>query len=115
MSASTAASGAVPIVKATVDLAVLAKVGEALADPTRRGVLAELIVGPDYPAELADRLGVSRSKLSNHLACLRGCGFVTPTYEGRRVRYALADPAIATALLALGQLPLGPCPEDGAT
>jgi DNA-binding transcriptional ArsR family regulator len=103
-----------PILAASpaLDLDVLARVGEALADATRRAVLAELTAGPGYPASLADRLGVSRSKLSNHLACLRGCGFVTASYEGRRVRYSLADPAIGAALVALARLPLGPCPED---
>ena len=89
------------------------RVGDALADPTRRAVLLHLLEGPGYPAELADALGVSRSAMSNHLACLRGCGFVTAAYEGRRVRYTLSDPAIGDALQALCALPLGPCPEDG--
>jgi DNA-binding transcriptional ArsR family regulator len=89
-------------------------VGQALADPTRRAVLAALVSEPGYPAELAEALGVSRSALSNHLACLRGCGLVTATYEGRRVRYELADERIAEALVALSSLRLGPCPEDRA-
>jgi DNA-binding transcriptional ArsR family regulator len=96
----------------SIDPVTLGRVGEALADPVRRSVLARLADGPGYPAELADEIGVSRSGMSNHLACLRGCGFVTATYEGRRVRYTLADPAIADALTMLSQLPLGPCPED---
>jgi ArsR family transcriptional regulator, cadmium/lead-responsive transcriptional repressor len=96
-----------------MDLSTLGRVGEALADPIRRSVLVRLVDGPGYPAELAEEIGVSRSGMSNHLACLRGCGFVTAAYEGRRVRYTLADPAIADALEALSQLPLGPCPEDG--
>lgn len=95
-----------------LDLDVLARVGEALADPTRRAVLDRLMTRPGYPAELADALDVSRTVMSNHLACLRGCGFVTATYEGRRVRYELADPAIGDALGVLAALPLGPCPED---
>lgn len=96
-----------------LDLDTLARVGDALADPTRRAVLAHLLHGPAYPADLADALGVSRSSMSNHLACLRGCGFVTATYEGRRVRYVLSDPSIGDALVALSALPLGPCPENG--
>jgi DNA-binding transcriptional ArsR family regulator len=96
-----------------LDLDVLGRVGDALADPTRRAVLGRLLDGPGYPAQLAEELGVSRSGMSNHLACLRGCGFVTATYEGRRVRYALSDPAIADALTALARLPLARCPEDG--
>ena len=95
-----------------LDLETLARVGAALADGTRRALLAELVTGAKYPAELAASLGVSRSGVSNHLACLRGCGLVAATYEGRRVRYDLADPVIGEALTALSQLPLGPCPED---
>jgi DNA-binding transcriptional ArsR family regulator len=97
-----------------VDLDVLARCGEALADPIRRAVLATLLGGPGYPAELAASLGVSRSVMSNHLACLRGCGFVTATYEGRRVRYTLSDPAIGDALEMLASLPLQPCAHDDA-
>jgi len=95
-----------------VNVDTLSRVGAALADSTRRAILVHLLVGPGYPAELADTIGVSRSAMSNHLACLRGCGFVTATYEGRRVRYDFTDPAIAEALTALAALPLGPCPED---
>lgn len=98
--------------KTILDLGTLARVGEALADGTRRSILAELVTGPMYPAQLAETIGVSRSVASNHLACLRGCGLVTATYEGRRVRYELADAAIGEALTALSQLPLGPCPHD---
>ncbi len=36
--------------------------------------------------------------LSNHLACLRGCGLVVSVPEGRRVRYELADPRLSHAL-----------------
>ncbi len=97
---------------APLDLDTLARVGEALADGTRRAVLAQLVTGACYPADLAARLGVSRSSLSNHLACLRGCGLVDATYEGRRVRYELADPQIGVALTALAALPLRPCAHD---
>jgi DNA-binding transcriptional ArsR family regulator len=52
----------------SLDLATLGRVGTALADPTRRRVLVELIDGPGYPAELAARFGVTRANLSNHLS-----------------------------------------------
>jgi DNA-binding transcriptional ArsR family regulator len=53
---------------------------------------------PGYPAALAETLGVSRQSLSNHLACLRGCGLVVAVAEGRRVRYELADAHLGHAL-----------------
>lgn len=51
-----------------------------------------------YPAELAELLSVSRQSLSNHLACLRGCGLVVAVPEGRRSRYELADARLTHAL-----------------
>ncbi|SHN13961.1 ArsR/SmtB family transcription factor [Cryptosporangium aurantiacum] len=78
--------------------AVLARFGHALSDPTRARLLLALREAPGYPAELADLLGVSRQKLSNHLACLRGCGLVVAVPEGRRSRYELADARLRHAL-----------------
>jgi DNA-binding transcriptional ArsR family regulator len=72
-----------------------------LSDPTRSRILLALRDGPAYPAELAEMaemLGVSRTNLSNHLACLRGCGLVVTVPEGHRSRYELAEPKLAHAL-----------------
>ena len=67
--------------------------------------------GIAYPAALADALGVSRTNLSNHLACLRGCGLVVATPEGRRTRYELASPMLAHALADLLGVVLAVDPE----
>jgi DNA-binding transcriptional ArsR family regulator len=77
---------------------VLARFGHALSDPTRARLLLALREAPAYPADLAERLGVSRQNLSNHLACLRGCGLVVAVPEGRRSRYEISDPRLAHAL-----------------
>ena len=93
-----------------VDLGTLGRVGTALADPTRRRVLVHLIDGPGYPAEMAEDFGATRANLSNHLACLRDCGLVTATAEGRRIRYELADQRLADGLRILAALDLpGSC------
>lgn len=76
----------------------LTRFGAALSDPTRVEILLALRQGPGYPADLADRIGVSRQILSNHLACLRGCGLVVVEPEGRRQRYELSDPRIGHAI-----------------
>lgn len=76
----------------------LTRFGCALSDPTRTQILLILRDAPGYPSDLAEHIGVSRQILSNHLACLRGCGLVTARPEGRRSRYELADPRIAHAL-----------------
>ena len=91
-----------------VDLDVLARVGHALADDTRRRILVELLAAPEHPAELADRLGLTRQNVSNHLGCLRDCGLVVGVPEGRRVRYELADPGLARALEELCSLRITP-------
>jgi DNA-binding transcriptional ArsR family regulator len=73
-----------------------------LADPTRLRILqllrdeGELSVG-----ELAERLGVSQPGISNHLACLRWCGFVATERQHRTVFNFVADERVLT-LLELG-------------
>ena len=78
--------------------AAVARLGHALSDPTRAGILLALRSTARYPAELADALGVTRQVMSNHLACLRGCGLVESTPDGRRSSYRLTDPHLAPSL-----------------
>ncbi|MFE9368018.1 ArsR/SmtB family transcription factor [Streptomyces sp. NPDC006978] len=80
------------------DIEVLARFGRALADPIRCRILLALRDSPAYPADLADAIGVSRTRLSNHLACLRDCGLVVTAPDGRRTRYELADERLGHAL-----------------
>lgn len=89
----------------------LARFGHALSDVTRTRILLSLNAAPRYPAELADDIGVSRQMLSNHLACLRGCGLVVASPEGRRTRYELADRRIGHALNDLMGLVLAVDPD----
>ena len=89
-----------------LDDEALARIGRALSDESRRRILVALGSGSRYPSELADDLGLTRANVSNHLACLRGCGLVHAAAEGRRVRYDLADPRLATALDVLSGLVL---------
>jgi DNA-binding transcriptional ArsR family regulator len=98
----------------------LARFGHALSDPVRARLLLALRDGAGYPAELADRVGTSRQNLSNHLACLRGCGLVVATPEGRRTRYELADARLVHALgdllglvLAVDPAVCPPSADDG--
>lgn len=81
-----------------VHIDALARFGHALSDPTRARILLSLRQAPGYPSDLAEQIGVTRQILSNHLACLRGCGLVVAVPEGRRSRYELADARIAAAL-----------------
>lgn len=68
----------------------------------------QLIDGLGYPAAMAEDFRTSRANLSNHLTCLRECGLVTPTAEGRRVRYDLADQRLVPGVILV---PLDAVPE----
>lgn len=72
-----------------------------MADPTRSRILMALLEEPSYPARLALQLELTRTNVSNHLACLRDCGIVVGEPEGRQTRYEVADPHLAKALNAL--------------
>jgi len=82
---------------------LVAKYFKVLSDPARVRVLellherGEMSVG-----ELALQLRLGRTNLSNHLACLRWCGFVCTRREHRTVHYRVADPRVSE-LLALGR------------
>ncbi|UKY54780.1 ArsR/SmtB family transcription factor [Streptomyces inhibens] len=80
------------------DLDALTRFGRALADPIRCRLLLALREAPAYPSDLAEALGISRTRLSNQLACLRDCGLVVAVPEGRRSRYELADARLGHAL-----------------
>lgn len=88
-------------------LAAIQRLGRALSDPTRCRLLLALLEGPDYPAGLADRLGLTRQNVSNHLACLRDCGLVFTHAKGRQVSYELVDASLAHALEDLLQVVWG--------
>jgi DNA-binding transcriptional ArsR family regulator len=78
---------------------VMNRLGRAMADPTR--ILLSLLEAPGYPAQLSRNLELTRTNVSNHLTCLRGCGIVVATPEGRQTRYEIADPHLTKALTAL--------------
>lgn len=91
-----------------------------MADPTRSRILLSLLEGPGYPAQLARDLGLTRTNVSNHLACLRGCGIVVAEPEGRQTRYEITDPHLAAALTALVRVTLAvdesqPCLDPACT
>lgn len=87
-------------------LDVLNRIGRALADPTRARILLSLLDAPSYPAELAQSLDLTRSNVSNHLACLRDCGIVVAEMQGRKVRYDIADHHLRDALTSLVEVTL---------
>src|SRR5579859_2152606 len=70
---------------------LLAKYFRALGDPTRLRVLELLADGERTVGELVAALALPQPKVSNHLACLRWCGFVQTRRAHRTIHYRLAD------------------------
>ena len=61
---------------------------EALADPTRRVLLAQVAAeGPTTATRLAEGLPISRQAVAKQLALLESAGLVTATRQGRETRY----------------------------
>src|SRR5213596_3457763 len=82
---------------------LVAKYFRGLGEPTRLRILELLLAeGELSVGELVERLAEPQPKVSNHLACLRWCGFVATRREHRTVYYRLADERVE-AVIALGR------------
>lgn len=86
--------------------AVAGLVFAALADPTRRSILASLAAyGPSTATDLADRLPITRQAIAKHLTLLAGAGLVRcEPGERRRVRYRLDSSSMQVAQQFLAAL-----------
>ena len=86
--------------------AVAEQVFVALADPTRRSILAALAAeGPATVTDLAARLPITRQAIAKHLALMADTGLVTAEPgERRRVRYRLRSAPVQLAQQFLAAL-----------
>lgn len=62
---------------------------QAIADPTRRAILALLALQAMTPNGLAEHFNTSRQAVSKHLQILSECEVVTTAQQGREVYYHL--------------------------
>jgi len=69
-----------------------AEVLKALGNPRRLEIFQHLCNGPVEVGVLVQRLGVSQSGVSQHLAVLRAAGLVERDRNSPGVRYRLSDP-----------------------
>lgn len=81
---------------------LLARYFKVLSDATRVRILELLASAEMSVSELMTELGQSQSRVSNHLACLRWCGFVETRRAHRAVYYRVADHRVLE-VLALGR------------
>ena len=84
---------------------LLAKYFRVLADRGRLRILEMLAEdGEVSVGELARSLGLSQPNVSNHLACLRWCGFVETRREHRTAYNRVADPRVVDLIALARQL-----------
>jgi len=73
---------------------------KALANEQRLMILCHLVQGPLAVGELNERMPLSQSALSQHLAVLRESGIVNTERESQTVRYSLPA-GVVTRLLGV--------------
>lgn len=73
-----------------------ARIGKALASPSRLELLDLLGQGERSVEMLARACGLSTANASQHLQALSAARLVASRRDGQRVRYRLADPSVAT-------------------
>jgi DNA-binding transcriptional ArsR family regulator len=88
-----------------VDVETAARLFHSLSDPTRLAILLSLQDGERCVSDLVATIGSSQSNVSNHLACLKGCGLVVDRPgERRQVLYRIATNGLADLLGASERL-----------
>ena len=79
-----------PVVLAESDK-ILMKFFKGLGDPTRLRIVEGLLEKERNVSELINLVRVPQSNISNHLACLKWCGYITSRKEGTSVYYQITD------------------------
>ena len=82
---------------------------KALADPTRRQILADLRGGELSAGEVAARFPISGPSISRHLSVLRAAGLVTERRDANRILYSLVPDRLA---VCVGSFLSAVCPEQ---
>ena len=70
---------------------ILVKFFKGLGDPTRLRIAQTLLEKERNVSELIKLIGVPQSNISNHLACLKWCGYITSRKEGTSIYYQITD------------------------
>lgn len=62
---------------------------QAIADPTRRAIIALIALQAMTPNALAEHFDTTRQAVSKHLRILTECELVKPEHKGREIYYQL--------------------------
>jgi DNA-binding transcriptional ArsR family regulator len=76
----------------------------ALANPHRMMILCLLVDGEKSVGDLAARIDLTQSALSQHLARLRADGIVTTRREAQRIYYSLRDANVLRLIQVLHEI-----------
>ena len=60
---------------------------QAIADPTRRAILALIAVQALTPNAMAEKFDMSRQAVSKHIKVLQQCELIRPEQSGREIYY----------------------------
>ncbi len=83
---------------------LVSKYFRGLGNPTRLRILELVGEQERSVGELAAIIGEAQPKISNHLACLRWCGYVTTRRDHRTIYYRQADQRVATIIALAHEL-----------
>lgn len=62
---------------------------QAIADPTRRSILALIALHAMTPNAIAENFNITRQAVSKHLKILSECDLLTSSNQGREIYYTL--------------------------
>ncbi|WCT12508.1 ArsR/SmtB family transcription factor [Mucilaginibacter jinjuensis] len=62
---------------------------QAIADPTRRAIIALIAIQAMTPNAIAEHFDTTRQAVSKHLRILTECELVKPEHQGREIYYQL--------------------------
>lgn len=77
---------------------ILVKFFKGLGDSTRLRIVETLLEKERNVSELLNLIGVPQSNISNHLACLKWCGYIASRKEGTSIYYQITDERVRKIL-----------------
>jgi DNA-binding transcriptional ArsR family regulator len=77
---------------------IYAKFFHGLSNPTRLRIVQSLLEKDKNVSELVEELQIKQSQVSNQLACLKWCGYVSTRQEGKFIYYEIKDERVREIL-----------------
>ncbi|MDD4070618.1 MAG: metalloregulator ArsR/SmtB family transcription factor [Candidatus Izemoplasmatales bacterium] len=73
---------------------LISKLFHGLSNPVRLKIVLSLLDSEKNVSQLVDLLGMKQAQVSNQLACLKWCGYITMRQEGKFIYYQISDERI---------------------